>query len=169
MNNFEYFFNKEISKIRINTLMDILSNLNTLCEKPIFPYTKINRQTRIYRYKNTYFKDMEELLTFLENKTFLANDISIIDYIGDFAQEIDVIQITNTTGIVILKREKLTTHKEFNEQYSRFQNKPIWEIKEEGIEDIITELKNQGQVFKQDEIDLENLRILSLLRHLPRK
>ena len=119
--------------------------------------------------KNTYFKDMEELLTFLENKTFLANDISIIDYIGDFAQEIDVIQITNTTGIVILKREKLTTHKEFNEQYSRFQNKPIWEIKEEGIEDIITELKNQGQVFKQDEIDLENLRILSLLRHLPRK
>lgn len=121
--------------------------------------------TRIYGYLGTYYSSPEEIIQALKGKNIMIQQLQIIDYIGDFAGEFDVLRLTTLAGTQMIKDENYHSHKEYNEQKSIFSNEPIWDIEESSIHNITDELRKRGQHFHQDDIDLENIRLLSLLRY----
>lgn len=147
---------------------DIFWALNELDEKSkqtIIPNKEIPIAfTRIYCYQGNYFSSYEEITHALKDKRIKIQQLQIIDYIGDFAGEFDVLRLTTIAGIQMLKDENFHKHKRYNEHKSNFSNEPVWDIEEGSIYNFTAELRRKGQHFHQDDIDQENLRLLTLLR-----
>ena len=120
--------------------------------------------TRIYGYLGTYYSSPEEIIQALKGKKIMIQQLQVIDYIGDFAGEFDVLRLTTLARTQMIKDENYHEHKEYNEQKSSFSNEPVWDIEESSIHNITDELRKRGQHFRQDDIDLENIRLLRLIR-----
>lgn len=121
--------------------------------------------TRIYGYLGTYYSSPEKIIHALKGKKIVIQQLQVIDYIGDFAGEFDVLRLTTLARTQMIKDENYHEHKEYNEQKSSFSNEPVWDIEESNIHNITDELRKRGQHFHQDDIDLENIRLLNLLRY----
>lgn len=113
----------------------------------------------------TYYSSPEEIIQALKGKRIMIQQLQVIEYIGDFAGEYDVLKLTTLARTQMIKDENYHEHKEYNEQKSSFSNEPVWDIEESSIHNITDELRKRGQHFHQDDIDLENIRLLSLLRY----
>lgn len=163
---FEEYLKELIDKS--NNAYDISYALNELDEKSKQETLLDNgvpiALTRIYCYQGIYFSSLEDITQALKNKKIMIQYLQIIDYIGDFAGEYDVLRITSIARIQILKDENYHEYKRYNEHQSSFYNKPVWDTEEGSLYELTHELRKNGQHFHQDDIDLENLRYLNLLR-----
>lgn len=164
---FKNYLNESIEKL--SDTYKITSALQELEEKSKQVVGMDNKVpssiTRIYGYLGTYYSSPEEIIQALKGKNIMIQQLQIIDYIGDFAGEFDVLRLTTLAGTQMIKDENYHEHKEYNEQKSSFSNEPVWDIEESSIHNITDELRKRGQLFHQDDIDLENIRLLSLLRY----
>lgn len=163
---FEEYLKELIDKS--NNAYDISCALNELDEKNK-QETSLNNGvpialTRIYCYQGIYFNSLENITEALKSKKIMIQHLQIIDYIGDFAGEFDVLRITSIAGTQILKDENYHEYKRYNEHQSSFYNTPVWDTEEGSIYELTHELRKNGQHFHQDDIDLENLRYLNFLR-----
>lgn len=164
---FKNYLNESIEKL--SDTYKITSALQELEEKSkqVVGMDKKVRigETRIYGYLGTYYSSPEEIIQALKGKNIMIQQLQIIDYIGDFAGEFDVLKLTTLAGTQMIKDENYHSHKEYSEKKSSFSNEPVWDIEESSIHNITDELRKRGQHFHQDDIDLENLRLLNLLRY----
>ena len=160
---FKNYLNESIEKI--SDTYKITSALQELEEKSKQVVGMDNKVsiggTRIYGYLGTYYSSPEEIIQALKGKNIMIQQLQIIEYIGDFAGGIDVLKLTTQ----MIKDENYHSHKKYNEQKSSFSNEPVWDIEESSIHNITDELRKRGQHFHQDDIDLENIRLLNLLRY----
>ena len=163
---FENYLNESIEKL--SDTYEITKALQELEEKSkqVVGMDKVLiGGTRIYGYLGTYYSSPEEIIHALKGKKIVIQQLQVIDYIGDFAGEFDVLRLTTLARTQMIKDENYREHKEYNEQKSSFSNEPVWDIEESSIHNITDELRKRGQHFHQDDIDLENIRLLSLLRY----
>ena len=163
---FKNYLNESIEKL--SDTYKITSALQELEEKSkqVVGMDKVSDGlTRIYGYLGTYYSSPEEIIQALKGKRIMIQQLQVIEYIGDFAGEYDVLKLTTLAGTQMIKDENYNSHKEYNEQKSIFSNEPVWDIEESSIHNITDELRKRGQHFHQDDIDLENIRLLNLLRY----
>lgn len=108
---FKNYLNESIEKL--SDTYKITSALQELEEKSKQVVGMDNKVsiggTRIYGYLGTYYSSPEEIIQALKGKNIMIQQLQIIDYIGDFAGEFDVLRLTTLAGTQMIK-DKTTTH-----------------------------------------------------------